>query len=94
VTTLIRHVAGTGLTTPDGGQPFLGVPLLDVSIITQDLDRPAPSGGNGVPVAVRLEASAESVWIVEAQPKDEAKLDLKPKNVSIGSDEVIVIFGD
>jgi len=75
-------------------RPLLDVPLLDVSVITHDFDRSAGSGGTQVPVAVRLEASGEPVWIVEAQPKDAAKLELDPKNFSIGADEVIVIFGD
>jgi hypothetical protein len=75
-------------------RPFLDAPLSEVAVITHDFDRSAGSGGTQVPVAVRLEASGESVWIVEAQPNDATKLDLNPKNYVIGSDEVIVIFGD
>lgn len=74
--------------------PFLGVPLSDVSIITDDVDASAGSVGTQVPVAVRLAASNESVWIIEAQPKDATKLDLDRRNFWIGADEVIVIFGD
>lgn len=72
-------------------QPFLRVPLSDVTVITTDVEG---SGVVPVPVAVRLEASGGSVWIIEAQPRDAAKLDLVPENFWIGSDEVIVIFGD
>jgi hypothetical protein len=75
-------------------RPFLDVPLLDVSVITDDVDTPGSSARTQVPVAVRLETSGQSVWIVEAQPKDAAKLDLKRDNFWIGADEVIVIFGD
>jgi hypothetical protein len=75
-------------------RPFLGVSLLDVSVVTHDADWSAGSGGTQVPVAVRLVASGEAVWIIEAQPKSAAKLDLDSKNFCIGADEVIVIFGD
>ena len=75
-------------------RPFLDVPLVDVGVITDTFDRSVGSEGTQVPVAVRLEASGQTAWIVEAQPKDAAKLELDPKNFSIGADEVVVIFGD
>lgn len=72
-------------------QPFLGVPISDVSVLTGEV---GASATPQVPVAVRIEASGQPVWIIEAQPKDASELDLRPDNFFIGSDEVIVIFGD
>lgn len=74
-------------------QPYLHAPVDDVSVITMDQigDSPDP-----VPVAVRLEVSGRSVWIVEAQlrHRHSIELDLRPDNFFVGGDEVIVVFGD
>jgi hypothetical protein len=75
-------------------RPFLDVPLSDVRVLTEDFDPSPEMPERQVPVAIRIESSGQSVWIVEAQPKDAAKLDLILDNFWIGSDEVIVIFGD
>lgn len=75
-------------------RPFLDVLSWTWASSRMSFDRSVGSEWTQVPVAVRLEASGQSVWIVEAQPKDAAKLELDPKNFSIGADEVVVIFGD